>query len=54
MPMGNPLSSIIANIVTHKLLSVVLNGLTYTPKIFIKYVDDLFAIIPSTAITETI
>lgn len=47
MPMGNPLSTIIADIVTHKLLQVVLGELPFTPKIFVKYVDDIFAIIPN-------
>ena len=43
-----------ADIVTQRLLSVVLMELTYTPKILVKYVDDLFAIIPSDKITETL
>lgn len=50
MPMGNPLSSIIADIVTNRLIEVSLSKINYNPKIFVKYVDDFFAIIPITLI----
>ena len=40
--MGNPLSSIIADITTEILLRVTLEKLSYTPTCFIKYVDDIF------------
>lgn len=53
MPMGNPLSTIIADIVTQRLLNTILAKLMYVPKVFVKYVDDIFAIIPKNAISET-
>ena len=44
--MGNPLSSIIADIVTDKLIEVSIPKINFVPRIFLKYVDDFFAIIP--------
>ena len=54
MPMGNPLSSIISDIVTNKLLSVVLTDLTPKPKFFVKYVDDMFAVVLTSSIDQTL
>ena len=54
MPMENPLSSIIADIVTEKLLQDSLNKLPFTPGCFNKYVDDIFAIVPTESIDETL
>lgn len=54
MPMGNTLSTIIADIVTQRLLDTALGKLEYTPTILTKYVDDIFAIIPSTAVRTTL
>lgn len=45
MPMGSPLSTVIADIITQKLLNVVFGKLSYVPKLFVKYVDDIFAIV---------
>lgn len=42
--MGNPLSSIIADIVTQGLLEISLNSLKTQPKVLFKYVDDIFAV----------
>lgn len=54
MPMGNALSSVIADIVTSRLLMTTLNRLSYEPKIVCKYVDDIFTILPLSSIEETL
>ena len=54
MPMGNPLSSIIANIITNKLLTETIDKLDYTPTLLVKYVDDILAIIPKNSIIQTL
>lgn len=54
MPMGNPLSTVIADIITRKLLDNVMEKLTFQPKLFVKYVDDIFAIIPRNSVDDTL
>ena len=54
MPMGNPLSSIIADIVLNRLLDVTLAQITPKPKLFVKYVDDMFAILPNSIVNNTL
>ena len=54
MPMGNPLSSIIADIVTNILLCVSLNKLPLKPSCFFKYVDYMFTILPTSHIESTL
>ena len=54
MPMGNPLSSIIADIITEDLLRITLEKLSFTPMCFVKYVDDIFTIVPTGLIDETL
>lgn len=54
MPMGNLLSTIIADITTKILLDSTRNNFGYTPKIFAKYVDDIFTIIPKNSIEKTL
>lgn len=54
MPMGNPLSTIIADIIMKKLLDSALSKLENKPKIFVKYVDDIFTIIPTDSLDSTL
>lgn len=54
MPMGNPLSSIIADIITQRLLRMTLNKLELKPKILVKYVDDIFSILQTNMIETTL
>lgn len=54
MPMGNPLSSVIADIVTQNLLKNVVNKLSPKPRMLVKYVDDIFAILHDDKIEETL
>lgn len=54
MPMGNPLSSVIADITTQRLLISTFNNLTSKPRILVKYVDDIFAILPGNMIDPTL
>lgn len=51
-PMGSPLSPILADIVMEDLLTNVLNKLDFNIKFMVKYVDDLFAIIPEDKLTQ--
>lgn len=52
--MGNPLSSVIADIVTDRLLDVTLKQLPFSPTLLVKYVDDIFAIVPINSIDTTL
>lgn len=54
MPMGNPLSSVIADIITQRLLNTTLNSLSEKPKLLVKYVDDIFAIVQENMINSTL
>lgn len=50
LPMGSPASPIVADIVMEKLLDTCMDNLTTKPRILTKYVDDIFAIVPESAI----
>lgn len=54
MPMGNSLSSVIADVITQKLLTTALNSLSSQPKMLVKYVDDVFCIVTKNNINETL
>lgn len=54
MPMGNPLSTIIADIVMNKLIEISMETLSCRPKLFVRYVDDIFAIIKKDKIQDTL
>lgn len=45
-PMGLPMSPILADIVMERILDCVIPKFSFTPKVFCKYVDDLFCVIP--------
>ena len=51
-PMGSPASPVIADIVMEKLLDKSIKKPTSQPRCVTKYVDDLFAIVKTTAIEE--
>ncbi|XP_075153507.1 uncharacterized protein LOC142227064 [Haematobia irritans] len=53
MPMGSPTSPIIADIIMEELLDDVLEKIT-KPRIIIKYVDDIFAIIKRSDVEKTL
>ena len=54
MPMGNPASPIIADIILEDLLDSCLEKLTTKPKVITKYVDDIFAIVKVGKLEETL
>lgn len=54
LPMGSPASPIVADLVMEKLLDTCLEKLTTKPTIVTKYVDDLFVILESSAIQDTL
>lgn len=54
VPMGLPLSPILADIVMEHVLDKALNSLNFKLKSCVKYVDDLFLVIPKKRLQETI
>lgn len=54
VPMGLPISPILADIVMEYLLDKALENLDYDLKICAKYVDDLFLVIPTDRVHETL
>lgn len=52
LPMGSPISPIVADIVMEELLDTCIGKLSVRPKIIIKYVDDLFCVISENNIEE--
>jgi hypothetical protein len=46
-PMGSPVSPVLANVVMEYIKEKVLQALDFRPVMFKKYVDDIFAIVPS-------
>ncbi|XP_055838218.1 uncharacterized protein LOC129906454 [Episyrphus balteatus] len=54
VPMGSPISPILADIVMEALLEDVIEKLVSKPKIITKYVDDLFAIVKSDCVSITV
>ncbi|XP_075151018.1 uncharacterized protein LOC142225127 [Haematobia irritans] len=53
MPMGSPVSPIVADIIMEELLDEVFKNIT-KPPILTKYVDDIFAIIKASEVDETL
>lgn len=51
-PMGGPLSPILVDIVMEDLLDVSITKFNESPKILVKYVDDLFAVMPKDKINS--
>lgn len=45
-PMGLPLSQILAEIVMEKILDLTIPTFNFVPKVFVKYVDNMFTIVP--------
>jgi len=54
VPMGDPLSPILANIMLIKLETIALNSLNYQIPLYVRYVDDILLLIPNTKIDETL
>lgn len=54
MPIGNPVSTIIADITTQTLLNCIMAWLSNILKTIVKYVYDIFAIIPKESVDETL
>ena len=54
MPMGSPLSPILADIVMEELLNKCMDSLEHKPKLLTKYVDDLFGIIKKDEVQNTL
>ncbi|RYE20179.1 MAG: hypothetical protein EOP45_11485 [Sphingobacteriaceae bacterium] len=50
--MGQNIAPTLANLVTDEILDTILPKLTFLPKLLVKYVDDLFAIIPANKVNE--
>lgn len=53
-PMGSPVSPIFADLVMDDLECTTLQKLSFSPKIFVRYVDDIFTIVPKNNISEMI
>jgi len=53
-PMGSPASPVIADIFMENLLEEAINKLTVKPRVLVKYVDDLFAIVKKTELNNTL
>lgn len=54
MPMGSPISPIIADIVMEELLDTTLNKMEMRPRMMTKYVDDLFGILKTNQVENTL
>lgn len=54
LPMGSPASPIIADIVMEELLDTCLEHLDTKPRLLTKYVDDIFAIVKTNVIDQTL
>lgn len=54
MPMGSPLSPIIADIIMEELLTSCIEKLEHKPRLLTKYVDDIICITNKNAITSTL
>ncbi|XP_075163288.1 uncharacterized protein LOC142235921 [Haematobia irritans] len=54
MPMGSPISPIVADIIMEELLDDAMNKLSKKPKFLTKYVDDIFCIIDKDEIDNTL
>ncbi|XP_073847788.1 uncharacterized protein [Musca autumnalis] len=54
MPMGSPISPIIADIIMEKLLDESMEKLTTKPRILTKYVDDIFCIVKRDEVDTTL
>ncbi|XP_075170214.1 uncharacterized protein LOC142242511 [Haematobia irritans] len=54
MPMGSPISPIIADIIMEKLLDDSMNKLAKKPRFMTKYVDDIFCIIDKDEVSNTL
>ncbi|GAB0092745.1 hypothetical protein DMENIID0001_077790 [Sergentomyia squamirostris] len=54
LPMGNPLSPCLADLVMNRILDTACKKLTHKPKIILKYVDDLFLIVKKNEIDHTL
>ncbi|XP_058983463.1 uncharacterized protein LOC131804504 [Musca domestica] len=54
MPMGSPISPIIADIIMEKLLDETMNKLTIKPRFLTKYVDDIFCIVKKEEVENTL
>lgn len=53
-PMGLPLSPVLCDISMEKILDLAVSKLNFVPKIFVKYVDDIFTVVPNSLSEHTI